>query len=70
MSYVTGCRDYRVEYEKRKAEKVAKEKTRQEDQMSRLQKDRDSEGQDDMEGIQGNNHLQIFIIIRYFRYVV
>ena len=43
-------RDYRAEYEKLKAEKERSERTRQKDQMSRLQKDINSGGQGDMEG--------------------
>nr|XP_022289018.1 GPN-loop GTPase 1-like [Crassostrea virginica] len=42
-------KDYRAEYEKLKAEKERKERTRQKDQMSRLQKDINSGGQGDME---------------------
>lgn len=43
-------RDYRVEYEKLKAEKEQKERSRQKNQMSRLQNDVNSGGQGDMEG--------------------
>lgn len=43
-------RDYRAEYEKLKAEKEQKERSRQKDQMSRLQNDVNSGGQGDMEG--------------------
>ena len=43
-------RDYRAEYEKLKAEKERNERTRQKDQISRLQKDVNSGGQGDMEG--------------------
>lgn len=43
-------RDYRAEYEKLKAEKEQKERSRQKDQMSRLQNDVNLGGQGDMEG--------------------
>lgn len=43
-------RDYRAEYEKLKAEKKQKERSRQKDQMSRLQNDVNLGGQGDMEG--------------------
>lgn len=62
MIYISECerfhkhctfilhRDYRAEYEKLKAEKEQKERSRQKDQMSRLQSDVNLGGQGDIEG--------------------